>query len=130
METKRENPKTAKHPPSMMGEIGKRKIDRVEEGEPEKMCRDHTLYIARKIPRMCLPNDHPLYAFTHEIMLQYIGTSEALYDEPLIYPPCEEESGNTYVMDIEGSHLHNTFPQFSHMEFRPRSMYSVVCVVH
>ncbi|RPF81770.1 MAG: hypothetical protein CBC65_001905 [Rhodothermaceae bacterium TMED105] len=116
--------------PSPTDRSAKRKIDHIEDGEIEEVLpRDHTLYLARKIPRMCLPRNHSLFAFTHETMLQYIGTSEALYDEVLYYPPCED-STNTYVMDVEGSRLHDMFPQFSNIGVRRKSMYSVVCVVH
>jgi hypothetical protein len=102
----------------------------VEEGEVvDDTCQDHTIYLARKVPKMCLPPMHPLYEWSHECVYEYVATGDALYDTPLHYPMCEE-THRTFVMDVQGKNVLDLFPQFNGVEIRPMSQYAVVCVVH
>lgn len=90
---------------------------------------DHTLYLARKVPSMCVPLDNPLHKWSHEPVFQYLATSDAIYEDPPLFPVCEE-SVDVFVVDVDGTRVKDTFPQFDHVEIRPKSKYAVVCVVH
>ena len=49
------------------------------------MQRDNVVYLARCVPRMCLPKEHELYEFSHETMLEYVcDSAECEYDNHYI----------------------------------------------
>lgn len=89
---------------------------------------DHVLYLARMIPKMCL-TDTAFHEWSHDCVYEYIGTSEASYDRPILSAPCAS-SDSVFVMEqIKGSDVRDMFPQLpDDLMIRPSARYAVVCV--
>lgn len=103
----------------------------------EKVCeQDNIVYLARCLPRMCLPRDHPLWCWSHETVFQYVcDTGMRDYaDDFFCLPP--DESDHVYTVFATGAELRALLPMFDHAletlfsfdPIRPRSWYAAVFV--
>ena len=97
---------------------------------------DNVVYLARCIPRMCLPADHPWFEWSHDVVLDYVcDTANREYENTIL--PCPTEDDNTFaVMYVHGKDLRAKYPMvdtalkhlFSFDPIRPMATYAVVFV--
>jgi len=103
----------------------------------EEVCeQDNVVYLARCIPRMCLPRDHPLWAWSHETVFQYVCDTEMhdYGDDYFCLPP--DERDGVYTVFATGANVRALFPMVDHAlktlfsfdPMRPRSEYAAVFV--
>ena len=92
------------------------------------------MYLARCVPRMCMPPESPYYEWSHELVYEYIcDTTDTEYENYYLPPPVCGDA-NIYVVHTRGNELRNVFPLidaslrrlFSFDPIRPNAMYAVV----
>ena len=89
--------------------------------------RDHMLFLARMIPRMCLPFDHPLYEFTHKDAYELLCSSTTVYD-PVILTQSPLKQPCFVIEGLKGSDVKDLFPEFPDAaKVRPAATYAVFC---
>ena len=91
-------------------------------------------YIARVVPRMCLPRTHELYKWSHEDVYQYFACDGELYPDP--YNTYELPPGGVWITHLYGYQLRgedeegeimDCYPKVPEgMEVRPMSIYAIV----
>lgn len=112
--------------PSLYNSKWADKVDRIGTrwGPPH---RDHMLFLARMIPRMCLPLDHPLYEFTHSGAYELLCSSTTVYD-PVILTQSPLNEPCFMMEGLKGSEVRDLFLEFPDAaEVRPSAMYAVFC---
>tara|TARA_B110001450_G_C17655900_1_gene495233 strand:- start:562 stop:969 length:408 start_codon:yes stop_codon:yes gene_type:complete len=111
--------------PCLYGSMG---IDRVD-CNGTRPHRDHMLFLARMIPRMCLPFDHPMYEQTHTQAYELLCSSTTVYDPSIINQSVLNEPC-FMVEGLRGSKVRDLFPEFPNSaEVRPSAMYTVFCYI-
>ena len=92
------------------------------------------MYLARCIPRMCMPPDSPYYEWSHDNVYEYIcDTTNTVYENYRVLPPGCNDPG-IYIVHIRGNEVRRTFPLidaslrhlFSFDPIRPNATYAVV----
>ena len=88
--------------------------------------RDHMLILARMIPRMCLPSDHPLYEDTHTDAYEILCSSTHVYARGFFG---QRPNQSCFVMEgLKGSRVRQLFSEFPDAaEVRSSAMYAVFC---
>ena len=90
--------------------------------------RDHFLYLARMVPRMCLPENHPLYErASHDLAREFVCSSMEVFDTPFvsareIVHPYSVLTGLTGHQVTQ--HLASEFPPW--LVVRPAATYEVL----
>ena len=89
--------------------------------------KDYTL--AREVPRMCLPSDHPYYTWSHERVYEVIASTTA----PEPFPPFVVDTIDPFqirtVWRTRGEDVHTDFPGvFPDVDIRPKAWYVIGCV--
>lgn len=91
--------------------------------------RDHMLFLARMIPRMCLPSDHPLYEFTHTNVYELLCSSTTVYD-PVVLTQSPLNAPCIMMEGLKGSKVMDLFSEFPDTaEVRPSATYAVFCYI-
>ena len=93
---------------------------------------DNIVYLARCIPRMCLPHDHPYYERSHDFVLDYLCDTTHREYENTIHPVGDDDM----VLYVLGKDLRARYPMidaelkylFSVDPIRPMATYAVVFV--
>lgn len=97
---------------------------------------DNIVYLARCIPRMCLPHDHPEYKWSHDLSLEYVCDTALRDHENKILGYPEEGDSTVAVMHVTGEDVRAHYPMvdtalkhlFSFDPIRPKATYAVVFV--
>ena len=95
---------------------------------------DNVIYLARCIPRMCMPMDNPYHEWSHDLVYDYIcDTMDTEYENYCVLPPvCDDP--NVYIVHVRGSEVRRVFPLldaslrrlFSFDPIRANATYAVV----
>lgn len=85
-----------------------------------------TFRLARMIPRMCLPQDHPLYEWSHKWACEVVCTSDEVYDDAFYVDITAGDPSGIWTK-IEGQDVLDRFPIFDSLDLalRPKAMYVV-----
>lgn len=95
---------------------------------------DNVIYLARCIPRMCMPVDSPYYEWSHDVVYEYIcDTMDTDYENYRVLPPTGDNP-NIYIVHVRGGELRRAFPLvdnslrrvFSFDPIRANATYAVV----
>ena len=95
---------------------------------------DNVIYLARCIPRMCMPVKSPYYEWSHDIVYEYIcDTMDTNYENYYTLSPAYDDP-NIYTVHVRGSEVRRAFPLvdtslnrvFSFDPIRASATYAVV----